>query len=54
MFLAHIYDIFGNELAERESDRLLVAELDPAVIAGARKTFPQSRDRKNDFYRSIL
>lgn len=51
---SHIYDIFGNELAERVSDRLLVAELAPAVIAGARKTFPQSRDRKNDFYRSIL
>lgn len=51
---SHIYDVYGNELAERVSDRLLVAELDPAVIAGARKTFPQGRDRKNEFYRSIL
>lgn len=36
-------------MAERVSDRLLVAELDPAVIAGARKTFPQGRDRKMNF-----
>ena len=46
---SHIYDVYGNEMAERVSDRLLVAELDPAVIAGARKTFPQGRDRKNEF-----
>ncbi len=51
---SHIYDVYGNEMAERVSDRLLVAELDPAVIAGARKTFPQGRDRKNEFYMSIL
>lgn len=51
---SHIFDCYGREVAERVSDDLLVADVDPAVVEAARKVFPQGRDRKTDFYRSIL
>lgn len=39
---SHIYDCLGNDIAERVSEELLVAELDPAVIEKSRKVFPQA------------
>lgn len=51
---SHIYDCLGNDIAERVSEELLVAELDPAVIENSRKVFPQGRDRKCDLYSTFL
>lgn len=51
---SHIYDCCGNEIARRVSDRLLVADVDASAIEKARKSFPQGRDRKNDFYKALL
>lgn len=51
---SHIYDCYGDELAKRVSERLLVADLDPELISRARSEFPQGSDRKNEFYKSLL
>lgn len=51
---SHVFDCYGNDIAERVSDSLLIADLDAKAIENARRTFPQARDRKNEFYRSLL
>lgn len=51
---SHIYDCYGNELAERVNDNLLVADLDSKEIERARAAFPQGRDRRNGLYKTLL
>lgn len=51
---SHIFDCYGDDVAKRISDRLLVAELRPEAVERARKQFPQGGDRKNEFYKALL
>lgn len=51
---SHVYDCYGNDIAVRVSDRLLVAELDSKLIEQVRRSFPQGQDRRNRLYCSLL
>ncbi|MGN0396319.1 MAG: nitrilase-related carbon-nitrogen hydrolase [Coprococcus sp.] len=51
---SHVYDCYGNELAKRVSDELLIADINGADIIAAREKFPQGKDRKNKLYSQML
>lgn len=51
---SHVYDCYGNEIAERVNDSLLVAELSSDEIEKARIAFPQAKDRRNTLYQKLL
>ncbi len=51
---SHVFDCYGNELAERVSTDLLVAEIDSKVVISARENFPQGKDRRCELYRKFM
>lgn len=51
---SHIFDCYGNELAERISDNLLIGDISSTVINHARESFPQENDRRCGLYRKLL
>jgi predicted amidohydrolase len=50
---SHVYDCFGHDIAERVSEKLLVADIDSEFINHARSSFPQINDRKVELYKDM-
>lgn len=51
---SYVFDCYGNQIAEKVSETLLIAKLDEAEIIKARRNFPQGKDRKNGLYKRWL
>lgn len=51
---SHIFDCYGNELAERISDDLLIGDISSTLVNHAREHFPQGNDRRCELYKSLM